>query len=490
MTEYLELVKTEGTFAYYFEEISKIPRGSKNNKKISDYLVQFAIAHNLRYIQDEHLNVIIYKDASKGMEDYPAVIIQGHMDMVCEKHPDSNHDFENDALELIYENGFVYAKDTTLGADDGIALAYALAILHDDTLVHPPIEVLITTDEEIGMDGAFGLDASVLKGKYMLNIDSEDEGIFLSSCAGGLGCKTVIPLSFNEAKGQIFNIKITGLRGGHSGAEIDKKRTNANILMGRVLNELKKKYFRINLCEINGGLKDNAITRQCQAKIIVDERMNNVEAYLNEIFAVIKSELKYSEPEVDLVLDYENNSQSEDMWHNVMSPDCETHVIRYLLIVNDGVMKMSSSIKDLVETSLNLGVLETKEDEISFTHSIRSSIESAKWHIFEKVSAAANSCKGVCKELGQYPGWEYEENSVIRELAVRSYETITGKEAKIEAIHAGLECGVIKSKLPEIDIVSFGPDIMDIHTTEERMNVNSSIRTYELVIDILKNITK
>ena len=412
------------------------------------------------------------------------------MDMVCEKTPESNHDFNNDGLELIYENGFVYAKETTLGADNGIALAYALAILHDDTLIHPPIEVLLTTDEEIGMDGAFGLDASVLKGKYMLNIDSEDEGVFLSSCAGGLGCETIIPLSFNEAKGKVFDIKISGLKGGHSGAEIDKKRTNANILMGRILNELKKKYFRINLCEINGGLKDNAIPRQCQAKIVVDERMVSIENDLKDIFSVIKSELKFSEPDVDFTLGFDTNIEVEDVWHKVMSPDCETHVIRYLLIVNDGVMKMSSSIKDLVETSLNLGVLVTREEEICFTHSIRSSIESAKKFIFDKVCAAANSCKGICKELGQYPGWEYEENSVIRELAVSSYERLTGEEAKIEAIHAGLECGVIKDKLPNVDIVSFGPDIMDIHTTEERMNVNSSIRMYQLILEMLKNIPK
>lgn len=488
MSDIFDIVDVKDSFMWYFKQISSIPRGSGDNKRISDYLVLFAVSHGLKYVQDESLNVIIYKDASIGYENCPGVIIQGHMDMVCEKEEGSDHDFTTQGLELAYEEGYVYARKTTLGADDGIAMAYALAILADDTLVHPSLEVVITTDEETGMDGAFALDTSILHGKYMLNLDSEDEGIFLTSCAGGMNAVTSFPLTLKEAKGEVLTISVSGLTGGHSGSEIDKNRSNANIIMGRILSSLKDKYYRINLAQINGGMKDNAIPRSCCAKIVVDERMTDIKETIGLICKEIISELRFSEPNLCVDISVNKNDDNEDMWNTVMSPDCETHIIRYLMIVHDGVVKMSGAIPGLVETSLNLGVLKTYEEEIICTHSIRSSINSAKMAVFDKVNACALACGGQCTIKSQYPGWEYNEKSELRDEALRTYEKMTGKPGIAMAIHAGLECGIIKSKLPGLDIISYGPDIKDIHTTKEKMDVASARRVYDFTVELIKNI--
>lgn len=485
MSEFLELMQRDESFAYYFRQISQIPRGSGNNGRISRYLVDFAVRHNLRYIQDENLNVIIYKDGSKGFEKCDAVIIQGHMDMVCERTPDSIHDFENEGLELIWDDKYIYAKDTTLGADDGIAVAYALAILADDTLVHPPLEVVITTDEEVGMDGAFGLDTSVLEAKYMLNIDSEEEGIFLTGCAGGMNVTSTVPLTFNEAKGYEMTITVSGLMGGHSGSEIGKNRSNADILMGRILNELKKKYFRINLVSIDGGNKDNAIPRMCTARLIVDERMADINALVDEIRLTLKNELKFTEKDFDI----EYFVGNDIMWGKVFSQDCETSIIRYLTLVPDGVVKISGAVEGLVESSLNLGVTKTDEESVSFTHLLRSSIESSKQAMLDRIRMACGCCKATCTVNSQYPGWEYNENSLLRPLAIETFHELTGSDACAMAIHAGLECGIFKSKLPHLDIISYGPDIPDIHTTEERMDMASAVRMYDFTVNFLKKIS-
>lgn len=483
MKEYLEMVDVEGSFEYYFEKISNIPRGSYNNKAISNYLVAFAKEHNLEYFQDEKLNVIIYKKAFSGYEDVPTVIIQGHMDMVCEKTEKSNHDFEKEGLDIQYDTEYVYAKETTLGADDGIAIAYALALLADDNLEAPALEVVITTDEEVGMDGAFELDESKLKGEFLLNLDSEDEGVFLTSCAGGMDVTTKIPISFCEAKGNILSVEVSGLLGGHSGCEIDKNRSNANILLGRILNELRKKYFRINLMNIFGGNKDNAIPIYAKAELVIDERMNGIEEYLEKIFNILKEELKYNEP--NLTLSY-NKIESE--WNDVVSADCEKNIIRYLMISPNGVIAMSNVVEGLVETSLNLGIMKTTKTDVSFSYAVRSSIESSKYAVLDKLNIAADCCGASCVKEGEYPGWAYEPESKLRNLAVEIYEKVTNKKAKTIAIHAGLECGILKSKLKNVDIISYGPDILDIHTTNEKMNMASAIRCYDYTKELLKNI--
>lgn len=483
MTDYLELMNKEGTFAYYFKKISEVPRGSYNNREISDKLVEFAKKRGLRYIQDESLNVVIYKDASKGFEECSPVIIQGHMDMVCEKAADSNHDFVSQGLCLEHDDKYIYAKDTTLGADDGIAVAYALAILDDDSLMHPSLEVVITTDEEVGMDGAKALDTSVLKGKYMLNLDSEDEGLFLTGCAGGLDVNVELKASYCEAKGKLMTIEVGGLKGGHSGSEIDKNRTNADILLGRILNELRKEYFRINLACVRGGNKDNVIPCASFAKLIVDERMSGIEECLDKVTKTIKAELASSEP--DLCIRY---SFEEGEWEKVFSTDCERNIIRYLMVVPDGVIKMSSDIEGLVETSLNLGIMETKEDSITFVHSVRSSVESCKYSVYDRICTAADCVGGTAKAVSSYPGWKYEKDSKLRETAVALYEQTEHKSAIVTAIHAGLECGLIKDKMPNLDIISYGPDIKDIHTVNERMDMESAIRVYDFTVELIKRI--
>lgn len=484
MTDFVKNMEIEGTFEYYFKEISSVPRGSYHNRKISDYLVNFAKEHNLQYIQDEKLNVIIFKDATQGYEKSETVIIQGHMDMVCEKTTNSSHDFENEGLELIWDDKYIYANDTTLGGDDGIAVAYALAILASDEICHPALEVVITTDEEVGMGGAMALDTSVLKGKYMLNLDSEEEGVFLVSCAGGMDVTTQILTSYSEAKGNILTLTIDGLLGGHSGVEIDKNRANANVLLGRVLNELKKKYFRINLISVDGGNKDNAIPRKSVATMVVDERMQGIEDEIYNIFNVIKNELKYSEPDFDIKVKIVEDNENE--WKKVLSSDCEKNVIRYLYIAPNGIMSMSAAIDSLVETSLNLGIMETNEERIKFVYSVRSSVESCKKNVYDRLSAVADCCGAICKNEGEYPGWEYEKDSKLRQLALKVYEELEGKSAQAVAIHAGLECGIIKDKIPQIDIISYGPDILNIHTTEEKMDMESATRVYNFTIKLLE----
>lgn len=466
---------------YYFEEISNIPRGSKYNTKISNYLVSFAREHNLSYKQDAYENVIIWKEASKGYEHCETVMIQGHMDMVCEKESHIEHDFTTEPLDLIVEEDFVYANGTTLGGDDGIAIAYALAILDDDTLAHPPLEVVITTDEEIGMDGAFGLDTSELKAKYMLNIDSEEEGILLSSCAGGMTSTCMLPkLDIVTKEGTKMNVKILGLQGGHSGAEIHKNRTNANRLLGRLLGTLEKNQIEYSVIQMNGGLKDNAIPREAEIELVTKD-VEKVKEVIEKFEIVIKKELRASEPNVVVTIK-EEETGSYEVWKK----ELEKKVYMMLTYAPNGIQTMSAEIEGLVESSLNLGIFKTEADNIIFSFSVRSSVSSYKQYLSEQLENLIVFLGGVYEKKGEYPGWEYNPDSKLRGVMCEVYREQYGTEVKVEAIHAGLECGIIAEKMPGIDIVSFGPDIFDIHTPKEKLSISSAKRVYEYIVKVLE----
>lgn len=464
----------------YFVEVSKVPRSSGANQKISDYLVDFAKKHGLEYIQDEALNVIIKKPASKGYEAHTPVILQGHMDMVCVKEKECLHDFEKEGLELLMDGEWLHANQTTLGADDGIAIAYSLALLADNTISHPALEVVITTDEETGMDGAKALDTSALSGKYMINIDSEDEGTVLVSCAGGLRFYAEIPLSPIEAEGRLLQITISGLQGGHSGAEIHKQRTNATLLLARTLVSLQETTSYL-LVSMSGGDKDNAIPLYAECEILVkaDEEAAVIKA-LQTMKEIYQSELTSSEPNVTLTVSSLGASQV-----TAIHPTSTTKVLFALMQAPNGVQVMSSDIKDLVESSLNLGIFDATGDVAVFHYAVRSCVSSYKYYLRDRLKMLFEFLSADIEVNGEYPAWEYKKDSKFRETFREVFQEQYGYEPVMSAIHAGLECGIISEKIPGIDIVSIGPDMKDIHTPKERLNVVSAIRVYTFIEKLL-----
>lgn len=476
----LENLKPENVF-YYFEEIANIPHGSRNTKQISDYLVNFAKERNLEHYQDELNNVVIIKEASEGYESAEPVIIQGHMDMVCEKENGSTIDFEKDGLELYVDDGFVKAKDTTLGGDDGIAVAYALALLDSKELKHPRLEVVITVDEEIGMLGAVDIDLSMLKGHIMLNIDSDVEGEFLTSCAGGMSINSSIPVTRTSQTGLETIITLTGLDGGHSGAEIHKEHGNANILMGRILENIFNE-LPFGILDIKGGLKDNAIPRECTVTLLIpEEAREDVTRIVNATAKELAAELSVADPATRIDLSFENVTEK-----NVLDYASVNKIILYLRTVPNGVINMSQVITGLVETSLNLGILELKDNELSTLTSIRSSVATRKDDLKKRVMNIIEMLGGECEAEGEYPAWEYNDHSTLRPQVVKVYQELFGEEPKLTAIHAGLECGILSDKIPNLDCVSFGPTNYDIHTPKERLSISSTEKYWNFLVKFLE----
>lgn len=424
---------------YYFEELCKIPHGSGNTKQISDYLVSFAKEHGLEYVQDEMNNVVIYKPATEGYEDAPAVILQGHMDMVCEKRPDVDHDFTKDPLNISVKDGYVTANGTTLGGDDGIAVAYGLALLESKDLAHPALEVLITVDEEIGLLGAEGFDCSVLKGKRLINLDSEAEGSLWISCAGGLSGISTIPVQRVEAEGQKAAVKITGLMGGHSGAEIDKKRANANVLMGRFLYSLQQE-TAYEIISLAGGQKDNAITREADAELLVED-INSVKACAEKLQKGFREEYAGTDEGITVEITDLGVASAK-----VLHPTSREKVLFFLMEVPFGIQKMSGSIDGLVETSTNIGIVKLGEDEFLGSSSVRSSVEAAGAALSDKICYLTEFLGGEYTVQGAYPAWEYRKDSPLRDQMVEVYEEMYGEKPNVVAIHAGLECGLFYKK--------------------------------------------
>ncbi len=466
---------------YYFEEITKIPHGSGNVECISNYLVNFAKERNLFSIQDEWKNVIIVKEATEGYEAEPTVILQGHMDMVAVKKPDCDIDMKTDGLRVAIDGDKIYAEGTSLGGDDGIALAYALAILDSDTIKHPRLEVIITVDEEVGMDGAREIDLSMLQGHRMLNLDSEDEGIFLTSCAGGARVECKLPLQKTTMEGIAYEVTIGGLLGGHSGVEIHKERGNSNCLFGRLLWNLTKA-VPVGMVSVNGGLADNAIPRETKAVLLVNAADSvKVTEIINATAKEIAVELATKDP--DFKIEIKEHTRGSLA---CITPQDTVKAAAFLLALPNGVQGMSADMLGLVETSLNMGILKDTEDALCADFAVRSSVESAKGALIDKVEAITLMAGGSCAISGDYPGWKYRVDSPLREKMVALYEQMYGEEPKVEAIHAGLECGLLGSKITDLDCVSFGPQMSDIHTTEETLSISSTARVWEYLVKLLE----
>lgn len=465
---------------YFFEEITRIPHGSGNVGQISDYLADFAKKRGLFCIQDKLKNIIIVKEATSGYEGEPAVILQGHMDMVAVKKPDCDMDMKTQGLQVAVRGDEVYAEGTSLGGDDGIAVAYALALLDSDSLSHPRLEVVITVDEEVGMDGARGIDLSMLTGNRMINLDSEEEGIFLTSCAGGARVHCRLPLDSRERQGRAVEVTLGGLLGGHSGGEIHKERGNSNCLFGRVLYWLAQK-LPVSLCQVKGGLADNAIPRETKALLVTEaEAAGELCAMIRELGEEIRAELGSKDPDF-----YIEAKEGKEGSFSCVSPELTKAAGAFLCALPGGVQAMSADMPGLVETSLNLGILKYEEGNLLAEFSVRSSVESAKRALIDRVGAVTGLAGGAIEVSGDYPGWKFRKDSPLRDKMVRLYEEMYGAAPKVEAIHAGLECGILGSKIGDLDCVSMGPDMKAIHTTEETLSISSVKRVWEYLVRLL-----
>lgn len=464
-----------------FEQLCGIPHGSRNTKAISDFCVRFAQEHGLDYRQDDSNNVILFAPATPGMEQAQPVMLQGHLDMVCEKEADCPLDLQKEGLNLRTDGEWIWAEGTTLGGDDGIAVAYALAILADPTIPHPPLEVVLTTDEEIGMLGAAAIDLSEVKARRVLNIDSEEEGVLLAGCAGGATVCCHIPLMWTLKKGLRATVQITGLRGGHSGMEIQKGRANANKLMGRFLNEMDEA-FAYALCTVNGGNKDNAIARESTADVVIlPERLAELTAFAAQRQEAYRAEYGETDPDITIAV----TPGTEDTFE-IMMGDCRRSVLSVLQQLPNGVQQMSRDIEGLVQTSLNLGILKVDFRGIHLTSSVRSSVNAEKQQLIQQLAEICGKLGGSCEVMGEYPAWEYKADSPLREIMTEVYMEQYGRKPAVEVIHAGLECGLLSGKLDGLDCVSFGPDIVDIHTTREKLSIPSVQRTWKLLLEVLK----
>ena len=464
----------------FFEEICNIPHISYHEKELSDFCVNFAKERGLYYEQDKLGNVIIIGEATPGYEDAEPVMIQGHLDMVGDKIPTCTIDMEKEPIKLVVDGDYLTADGTTLGGDDGIAVAYGLALLDTKDIPHPRLEVVLTVSEEVGLLGATDIDLSCCKAKRLINIDSEEEGVFTAGCAGGLRADCVIPSETEVKKGVVCEIKTQGFLGGHSGIEINKGRANGNTMMGRFLMFLEDK-VAFDIVSIVGGVKDNVIPKNVVAKLLVKKKdvdaLQEALARFNQFIAV---EFAVADPDITLVLEVQEETECR-----VLSASSKEKAITVLNLMPNGVQTMSRDLPDLVETSLNMGVVKIDEEQISLCFSVRSSLESAKEFIARKLRQLTESLGGTATYRGEYPGWPYARDSKLRDLCVKVYKEQYGKEPKIEVIHAGLECGILSSKVEGLDCISIGPDMFDVHTPDEKISISSIARVWEFLKAVL-----
>ena len=480
----MELMKLAGlqpaSVFSYFEKICAIPHGSRNTKAISDYLVSFARSHGIRYEQDSLNNVVMYQEGTCGYEDHAPVILQGHMDMVCEKDVDCSINMDTDGLDIDHDGEWIFAHGTTLGGDNGIAVAYMLALLADKTIPHPPLEIIITVDEEIGMEGAAGVDLSHFQSRTMINLDSEDEGVFTVSCAGGARSVIHMPVQRRVVYGPCVKLTVEGLRGGHSGVEIHKNLANANKVMGEFLGRIQK-LMPLCITKLQGGAKDNAIPRTCEATLI--PLGIHVER-INDIAEQLQAEIRENYDEPDAIVRGDN---VDALGGNALTTECTAKVIALLNAAPNGVQSMSQDIEGLVQTSLNLGVM-SLDEELTLTFAVRSSVNAEKVDLLKRLRELAAFYEGSTSEMGDYPAWEYKKDSYLRDTMVTTFSRMFGKKPEVVAIHAGLECGLLSEKLPDLDCVSIGPDMQDIHTSREKLSIASTKRTWEFLLEVLKSL--
>ena len=485
MSNKLENLKPERVF-YYFGELSRIPRESGNEKAVSDFLVDTAKKLGLGVYQDKINNIIIKKNATKGYEKSDGIILQGHMDMVCEKELDSNHNFKTDGIDLVVDGKFLRANKTTLGADNGIAVAMGLAVLEDNTIEHPQIELLVTVEEETTMKGALELKDNILTGKMLINIDSEEEAWVTVGSAGG----KEIDIRFNEGKekfentnSDFYRLEVKNLFGGHSGAEIHKNRLNANKVMSEVVSEIKKNYD-INLCDVKGGSKHNAIPRECYFDIAIDKTFSqNFTEKSKEIFEKYKNKYISQDPNITFEISKLENKYSENYPNNLFE--------KLLGLLNDlptGVNTWLKEYPEIVESSNNLAIIKIIDDKITITISLRSSEPSVLNSLEEKIITIAKKYSASYKETGAYPEWRFKPISRLRDTAVKTYEDLFNEKMQVTVIHAGLECGAISMHYPDLDMISIGPNIYDVHTPKEKMEIASVKKYYKYLVELLKNL--
>ena len=466
---------------HFFEDLCRIPHGSGDTKAISDYCAAFARERGLRYIQDKSNNIIIFQDGTPGYENHPTVILQGHMDMVCAKEPDVEFDFSRDPLRLKTADGFVSASGTTLGGDDGIAVAYALAVLDDPAIPHPPLEAVFTVDEEVGLLGAAALDCSVLRGRVLLNMDSETEGVLTVGCAGGLRSDTVLPVCAGHGCGICCSLTLSGFSGGHSGADIHLGRGNTNVLLGEILQILTSKYV-LQLQSLEGGKQDNAIPTYTRASFLLpaedrDAARADIEAWWS------KTKARFAQADPNCAISYADGGE---VCGTAFSPEDSRKMAELIAALPNGVQVMSRDIPGLVESSMNLGIVSLQPDSLHLTVSVRSSVNSEKERMREQLADIARQFGADFSCRGEYPAWEYRKDSPLRETMVEIFTKQYGKPPVVEAIHAGLECGLFSDKLPGLDCVSFGPDILEIHTPRERLPIDSVQRAWTFLLAVLE----
>lgn len=486
---------------HYFEQICRIPHPSYHCEAISNYLMDFAKAHGLEAYQDQFYNVIIIKEASAGKEELEPIMIQGHMDMVTVKDDGIQIDMQKEGLQLAIDGDYIYAKGTSLGGDDGIAIAYGLALLDDDTLSLPRIELVVTTEEEVGMEGATGIDLSVCRANRMLNLDSEDEGEFVVACAGGMRVHAdmeageKLPLTENEL---LYCIEVGGLAGGHSGTEIIRHSANACKVIGSVLHGLWAMDCPFMMMDLEGGTKDNAIPIYAKALIAVSkERKDQIKANIDKLHEDFRKQygatdpdgyVKCSEVEPADRNDMQSCLQNTKKEILLFSKERTRQIIDFLCEVPNGVQSMCTEMPELPQTSLNLGIMKGEADGIHFDFSLRSSVSAEKKELCDKVCKIIDKYEGTYELGGDYPAWEYKADSALREHLVRVYEKQYGKLPEVLSIHAGLECGILASKKPGLDCVSVGPDILDIHTTRERLSISSVQRVWKFLVEALETL--
>lgn len=481
----LEQLQPKEVF-HFFEEICAIPHGSGNVDKISDYLVAFAKERGLSVMQDSLKNVIITKQATAGYEEKAPVIIQGHMDMVAVKEEGCTKDMMTDGLDLRVDGDYVYAQGTSLGGDDGIAVAYALALLDSTDIAHPPLEVVITVDEEVGMDGATGIDLSGLKGSMLLNIDSETEGELTVACAGGVTVSAQWDVEWTQAEGTLYELSLSGLTGGHSGTEIDKHRANANKVLLHLLYVLERE-IDLNLVSVRGGTKDNVIPRMASAQFYSRSDAAQVQSIVSVMEQALREEWQQTDPGLILQCrELQDDGEPKDS----LEKNDFFRLLSFFEKAPDGVQAMSSDLPGLVETSLNMGtVCLTNGGGMKAGFLLRSSKEDAKKALCAKLHKLVSESQGAYSRSSDYPSWEFRKDSPLREKMVQIYRDQFGKEPVVLSIHAGLECGILAQKIRNLDAVSFGPDILDIHTTDEKLSISSTQRTWEYLKTILKELS-
>jgi len=463
------------TVFHFFEEVSKIPRGSKNTSHIADYLVRFAKERGLDFSRDEYDNVVIRKPATKGKEGHSCVVFQGHTDIVAEKAADCEKDLEKEGLDIYRDGDFIKARGTTLGADDGVALAYALAVLDGAVESHPDFEAVFTSDEEIGLLGAARIDPSLIRGRLMINIDSDEEGVFTVGCAGGMQVCVSLNAERESCPGQRYKLTVWGLTGGHSGTEIHKGRENATHILAEVLKQLPS----VRLCELSGGTKDNAIPRSAECIFTCSEDVTPVACQVFEALRV-----KYSERESRISFNI-CKAEREVM---PLTEECSARAIELLYEMPTGVVKMSSILDGEAETSLNLGITRLTEDELCMTLYLRSSVNGGTDGLYEEIRRISKRFCADADAVSSYPAWEYNPKSKLCDAMAALYRKMYGEEPSVKTIHAGLECGILSTKLEGLECVSIGPDNFGLHTTEERLSIPSFVRVWEFVSEFLKTI--